>query len=90
MCCGDPSFEFYRGDELVVTIGFHHGQSLRWPGGWPADGMMTPACASFVNDWLADHGVTAPRDEAQKAALQRRFDAYERILRRVLIRVRKS
>jgi hypothetical protein len=96
MCCGDPSFEFFREDELVVTLGFHHGQSLRWPGGWPADGMMTAECASFVNDWLADHGITGPREEAretnsQRDAIQRRVAEYERILpREVLSALRKA
>ncbi|HXX93660.1 MAG TPA: hypothetical protein VEN81_08495, partial [Planctomycetota bacterium] len=41
MCCGDPSFEFYEGDKLVATLGFHHGSGLRWPGGWPADAAPT-------------------------------------------------
>ena len=42
MCCGEPSFEFYKDEELVAMVGFHHGRSIRWLGGWPGDGMLTP------------------------------------------------
>jgi len=85
MCCGEPSFEFYRGEELIATLGFHHGRSLRWPDGWPGDGMLTGESADFFVQWLADHGVRGPLEERehtkkQEAATRRRFERYEAIL----------
>jgi hypothetical protein len=60
MCCGEPSIEFYRGERLVLTLGFHHGQSLRWVGGWPGDGALITDSARFLVKWLADHEVEGP------------------------------
>jgi hypothetical protein len=73
MCCGNPSFEFYRGDKLVLTLGFHHGRSLRWPDGdWPADGLLTERSAAFLIKWLDDHGVDGPKkDQAERISRER-------------------
>lgn len=78
MCCGEPSFEFYEGDRLVAMVGFHHGKSIRWIGGWPADGVLTKDSAEALVTWLAENGVTGPQDAQlkrmqQEAALNRRF-----------------
>lgn len=48
-CCGDPSFELHRQGALVATLGFHHAQSLRWPGGWPSDAALTPASRAALS-----------------------------------------
>jgi hypothetical protein len=80
MCCGDPTFEFYRGGELVATLGFHHGRSVRWwDGVWPGDGMLLQSSAQFLIDWLATHGYDKPKKQYQEAmaeqkAAQRRWD----------------
>lgn len=78
MCCGDPSFEFYRGKELIATLGFHHGQSVRWPGEWPGDGMLTAASAEFLVRWLDARGVHEPlaaweKIRRQEASARRRM-----------------
>jgi hypothetical protein len=57
MCCGNPSLEIYRGDELLATLGYHHGRSLRWVEGWKGDAWLTRASAAYLNAWLAEHGV---------------------------------
>jgi hypothetical protein len=57
MCCGGPSIEFYRGDELLVTLGCHHGNALRWVEGWRGDGVMTTDSAAELNGWLRANGV---------------------------------
>jgi hypothetical protein len=85
MCCGSESFEVYRGEALLGTIGFHHGRSLRWPGGWPADGALTDDSAERLVRWLADHGMPGPAQEralAQKRrrAADRRLERYRQIL----------
>jgi hypothetical protein len=63
MCEGDPIIDFYRGGELVVTLSYHHGKSLRWQEGWRGDGAMTADSAAAMNDWLNRHGVKSPYGE---------------------------
>lgn len=70
MCCGDPSLEFYSGDKLLATLGFHHGQGLRWVGGWPGDAALSPQSASFLVDWLAARNVGGPSNDREKLANQ--------------------
>jgi len=58
MCCGNPTFEFYRGDELVLMLGYHHGRSMRWLNGdWPGDALLTEKAAKYINALLDMHGV---------------------------------
>ena len=67
MCCGDPSLEFYDGDTLLLTLGFHHGESLRWVAGWPGDASLTETSAGFLVKWLADHQVLGPQQQVDNA-----------------------
>jgi hypothetical protein len=85
MCCGEPSFEFYAGEALLGTVGFHHGNGLRWSGGWPGDAALTPECADGLADWLAKRGVTGPKREREEsrrraAAQSRRWDRVKAIV----------
>ncbi len=86
MCCGEPSFEFYKKSKLIAMIGFHHGKSIRWQGGeWPGDASMTTECATYFNDWLKKNGVDAPSKEAEeelrrKRAMSRRQKKYFALL----------
>lgn len=82
MCCGDPTLEFYKDGKLVAMLGFHHGRSLRWPGGWPADGLMKGECAELLMDWLSARGVTGPRKEVEETRARERADQrkFERAL----------
>jgi hypothetical protein len=70
MCEGTPFLKFYRGEELLAIVGFHHGRSLRWAQGWPGDGMLTRQSGSFLVDWLANHGVRGPASEIMQAKEQ--------------------
>lgn len=72
MCCGEPSLEFYQGEELILTLGFHHGQSLRWVGGWPGDGALTTDSAQFLVKWLAEHEVEGPQKQIEQQKEQQR------------------
>jgi hypothetical protein len=81
MCCGDPSFEFYRGDDLVATLGFHHGIGMRWPGAWPADAALTDDSADYLCRLMDKHGIREPlaeltRGKKQRAAMKRRGGRY--------------
>ena len=77
MCCGNPTFEFWKGEELLGSIGFHHGRSARWYGGWPGDGMLSGRSGDSLVDWLAAHGAPEPREE--RAAEMRRRAAADRM-----------
>jgi hypothetical protein len=81
MCCGEPTFEFYRGEKLLAMVGFHHGQALRWDGGeWEGDGALTPESAERICRWLAARGVKGPLEELEEARARERAMA-ERIAR---------
>jgi hypothetical protein len=85
MCCGQPSFEFYNRNELVVTLGFHHGRSVRWPEVWPSDGALTPASAEFLCAWLSDRGFRDAKEEYERgkkeeAASRRQMNRVNAIL----------
>lgn len=66
MCCGDPTFEFFRAGRLQAVLGFHHGKSLRWPGGWPGDAALSEAGREFLAGWLAERGVAGPKETLER------------------------
>ena len=73
-CCGDPTFEFYVGDTLTVSLGFHHGQRLRWlDGPWSGDGALTKNSADFLVAWLAVQGVSGPQAERDERVRRARI-----------------
>lgn len=85
MCCGSPTFEFYKGETLVASVGFHHGQSLRWLDGWEGDSALTPTSSAKLCRLLKEHGVSEPLEELEEharraAAAERRFQLYVRLL----------
>jgi hypothetical protein len=75
MCCGEPTLEFYRDDNLVVSLGYHHGSSIRWlDGKWLGDGLLTQGSATYLMSWLSERGVSGPKDEYEKAARRKRLE----------------
>jgi hypothetical protein len=67
MCNGDPFFEFYKGDQLYVSLSFHHGLSFRWKNGaWRGDGMLTDQSRDQLLDWLDQRGVKEPKQEYEQ------------------------
>lgn len=85
MCCGEPSFEFMKDGKIVLTLGFHHGQGVRWPEGWPGDAAITPESAERLCLWLDQNGVKGPLAELEEsrraeAAMRRLWDRYGEIL----------
>ncbi len=68
MCCGNPTLEFYRAETLILSLGFHHARSLRWPGGqWKGDGLLENTSAEFLVKWLAARGVRGPQEEVEES-----------------------
>ena len=55
-CCGSATFELYRGDVLVASLGFHHGRSVRWSEGWPADALLPADVAAWLVELVAAAG----------------------------------
>ena len=84
-CCGDPTIEFYTGAALVASVGFHHGISLRWPGGWETDSALKPESAEGLCEWLLANGVKEPMSEwrehqQEREAWERRAELYQRVI----------
>jgi hypothetical protein len=65
-CLCGASLEFFKGDSLLETTHLVCNNMLRWSG-WPSDGLLAPANAAALLDWLAARGVTGPRDEEREA-----------------------
>ena len=57
MCLGDPALELWVGDRRRVTLGLHHGHSLRVDGWW-SDAPLRDGEALLR--LLAEHGVPGP------------------------------
>lgn len=74
MCCGDPSLEFYKGDTLVLTVGYHHGRSMRWPGSWRGDALLTPDSANYLQRWLAER-IPEIKESQERERAQRQQEA---------------
>ena len=74
-CLGGTALEFHRDDGGVESLQLVCGVSVRWSG-WPGDGQMPDANQQALVDWLARHGVTAPRDELREARAG--LEAYRR------------
>ena len=64
MCIGDLAIELYDESELTATIGLHHGKSIRWHA-WKYDAPLQDGLSLL--GWLADRGVTGPRDQYEAA-----------------------
>lgn len=67
MCLGHPAIELWVGDRRRVTIGVHHGRSVRVDGWW-SDAPLVDG--EGLLRWLADHGVAGPLETflAERAA----------------------
>jgi hypothetical protein len=86
MCCGSPGIDWYRDGRRIALTAVQHGHGIRWRGfatsrilgiqiGY-GDGPLTKGSADWLVGWLAEHGVTGPKEEAEKE--QRRTEERER------------
>lgn len=95
-CCGNPTIEFYSSQELVASLGVHHGLSLRWAdGSWNGDSLLTDESAEFACRWLAKRGVRGPQEEreselAASRAATARSRAYELLIEEPLLTALKQ
>ena len=57
MCFGDAAIRFYKGDELLATLGYAHGESLKWPDGpWRGDAALTWNSQAKLRLWFRNQG----------------------------------
>lgn len=57
MCDGDFHINFYRGESLLVSLGYHHDRTIRWRDGpWNTDVYLTNKSRGRVPQWLDAHG----------------------------------
>lgn len=76
MCCGSPTFEFYRGSDLLAAVSLHHVSHLRWSQGkWPGDVYLAGSSGPDLARWLAQHG--APESLESLDSNRRRAQAEE-------------
>lgn len=64
MCPGNPHIELYAGEELVATLGYHHGFAIRWDA-WKSDAVLKEP--ERLLDWMSARGVEGPRHEVEAA-----------------------
>lgn len=55
-CCGNPTLEFYRGQQLVASVSCQHRRSLRWSG-WQGDGLLMRDSERYLSVLMRQHGV---------------------------------
>lgn len=59
-CDGDFRIEFYQGDRLLGSLGYHHNELLRWRDGpWDTDVKLTEKAKQEVPAWFTAHGFPA-------------------------------
>jgi len=63
-CCGDPTLEFFKDDQLLVAIGRHHGVMIRSE--IIGDQELTRASAEALCRWLADRGIPEPEKSRKR------------------------
>ncbi len=72
MCHGDVLLSFYRQDELLVTLSYHHGKSFRWRHGkWKGDALLTGKSQRAMNRWLERNGWSSGFQAAREGRLAR-------------------
>jgi hypothetical protein len=59
MCCGTPTFEFYRDEKLLESVGVQHMLALRWRS-WPVDARLTPRSLRLFDQWMTKRGIPTP------------------------------
>ena len=72
LCLGDPTIVLLTGDGRRVTLAVHHGNCIRWDA-WSDDAKL--ASGESLLAWLAEQGITYPRDEEREALRRREADA---------------
>lgn len=61
-CDGNYHVHLYRGDELLVSLGLHHGDSVRWRDStWDTDVELTESSRQAIANWFDSRGYDGVR-----------------------------
>ncbi|HEV2947384.1 MAG TPA: hypothetical protein VGX70_08405, partial [Gemmataceae bacterium] len=78
-CDGDHRFRFYKGDMLVLTLHYLHGNALRWPEGkWKGDALLTEATQEAMPLWFRKRGFPALQEMRESRIAQMKREEEER------------
>jgi hypothetical protein len=74
-CDGSYHLRFYKGDKLLLSLGWHHSVALRWHNGkWPGDAQLTEKSQAAIPAWFKRHGFPALAEEREiKIAAEREY-----------------
>jgi hypothetical protein len=79
MCDGEYWVHVYKGDEKVLTLGYHHGRSLRWHAGWwYEDGLLTTAAQEALPRWFEKNGCAWLQQLRERETARRKKAAEQR------------
>jgi hypothetical protein len=56
-CCGEITFDLYKGDNLHYSFSFHHGRHIRVKDSWSGDLRLTSQSRQNLARWLTEQGV---------------------------------
>lgn len=74
MCSGGPTLELISNSAQKNLIVLHHGFSIRWSA-WNSDARLLEP--RKLIDWLAEKGVTEPKEEMDRSIAQAKYDSEE-------------
>jgi len=77
-CDGDHRLLFYKGDALVLTLNYLHGNSLRWrQGKWKGDARLTEQTQEAFPLWFKKNGYVAMQEMREARILENKKQAEE-------------
>jgi tricorn protease-like protein len=78
MCDGQYWIHLYKGDREILTLGYHHGRSLRWhKGSWKGDGLLTAASCEALPAWFKKNGCPYLQSLCDEERARQRQEADE-------------
>jgi hypothetical protein len=79
MCDGEYWLQVYEGDREILTLGYHHGRSLRWQKGkWNGDGALTAASQVALPAWFQKNGCAYLQQLCDRRLAERKRQAEEK------------
>jgi WD40 repeat protein len=76
-CDGEYWIHLYKGDRAILTLGYHHGRSLRWhEGKWNGDGLLAAKSCDALPAWFKKNGCPYLQSlcDQERARKQREVD----------------
>lgn len=64
-CCGDMTFEFYKGDKNVGTFSLHHDTHIRIQNKSSGDIFLSERSCRLLDNWLTEKGIRKIQKELE-------------------------